>query len=145
MSVLAFTAVRPKHRIKGFVTVPNMLPILIVDDNPHIRLMVKKLLSSQGLQVIEARDALTALASLRRTGGAVGALLTDIEMNGMSGIELAGRIAAEFPSIPILMMSGSEIGEGELRCAVPSYALFVRKPFDGRSFVQSFQRLVAAA
>jgi CheY-like chemotaxis protein len=122
-----------------------MLPILIVDDNPQIRLLVRKLLSRRGFQVIEAGDGPTALASLRSTGGAVGALLTDIEMNGMSGIELAGRIAAEFPSIPILMMSGSEISEGELRCAVPSYAVFVRKPFNGRSFVQSFMRLVATA
>ena len=80
-----------------------------------------------------------------KSGGAIGALLTDIEMGGMSGIELAGAIASEFPAIPILMMSASEISEESLRRAVPSYALFVRKPFDGRSFVQSFKRVVTAA
>ncbi len=122
-----------------------MLPILIVDDDPQIRLLINKLLARQGFQVIEAHDGCSALAALRKSGGAVGALLTDIEMAGMSGIDLARRMASEFPTIPILMMSASDISEEALRCAVPRYALFVRKPFNGRSFIQSFQKLVAAA
>jgi CheY-like chemotaxis protein len=102
-----------------------MLPMLIVDNNEQIRLLLKTLLSRQGFQIIEAYDGASALAALRRSGGAVGALLTDIEMDGMSGIELAKIVATEFPSIPILVMSASEIPEEELRGDVPSCALFV--------------------
>ena len=144
MSVLAFRVVLPKHRMSGSSRFQTMLPILIVDNDRQIRLLVNKLLSRDGFKVIEAHDGLSALAALRKTGGAVGALLTDVEMNGMGGIALAGKIASEFPEIPIVMMSGSEISERELRCAVPSCRLFLRKPFDVRSFVQSFKRLVAA-
>src|SRR5260370_30463504 len=99
-----------------------MLPIVVVDDHPLIRLFVTKLLSYQGFQVIEAHDGLSALAELRKAGGAVGAVLTDIEMDGMNGIDLAKAIASEFPSIPILLMSASEISEEELRTRVPSFA-----------------------
>jgi CheY-like chemotaxis protein len=117
-----------------------MLPILVVDDNPQIRSLVKKLLSLQGFQVIEAHDGPTGLAELRKTGGAVGAVLTDLEMDGMSGVDLANAIASEFPSIPILLMSASEISEEELRTRVPSFASFLRKPFDPRKLVSVLQK-----
>src|SRR5260370_12351454 len=122
-----------------------MLPILIVDNNQQIRLLVNKLLSRQGFPVIEAHDGLSALAALRRSGGEVGALLTDIEMDGMSGIELAKTVATEFPSIPILFMSATEIPEEELRTRFPSFASFFRKPFDPRELVSVLQNAVAAS
>uniref|UniRef100_Q01TN7 Response regulator receiver protein n=1 Tax=Solibacter usitatus (strain Ellin6076) TaxID=234267 RepID=Q01TN7_SOLUE len=119
-----------------------MLPILIVDNNRQIRLLVNRLLSQHGFLVIEAHDGLSALAALRQAGGAVGALLTDIEMDGMNGIELAKTVVAEFPSIPILVMTASEISEDVLRSEVPTCALFVRKPFNTHYFVRSFKGLM---
>ena len=65
------------------------MQLLIVDDEPQIRSMVKLLLSRSGFQTIEARDGRSALDALRRNAGEISALVTDIEMVGMSGVELA--------------------------------------------------------
>ena len=92
---------------------------------------MNRLLSRQGFKVIEAHDGPSALSSVRESGGKVGALLTDIEMEGISGIDLAESVISEFPAIPVLFMS--EVGSGGKGIAWRRAPLCVReKPFDHR-------------
>jgi CheY-like chemotaxis protein len=118
-----------------------LLPILIVDNEPQVRSLVNRLLSRQGFQVIEAHDGPSALAAVQERSGKVRALLTDIEMDGMSGIALAKIVTAEFPNIPVLFVTAVPTSGEELRRDVPSCA-FVQKPFDPALLVRLLRHLM---
>ena len=84
-----------------------MKPVLVVDDDAQIRLLVRMLLSKQGFETIEASDGCSAFATARKIDGEISLLLTDINMPGslVNGVELAGAVKSEFPEIPILFVS----------------------------------------
>jgi CheY-like chemotaxis protein len=102
---------------------------------------VNRLLSRQGFHAIEARDGPSALSAVQERGGEIVALVTDIEMEGMSGIDLAKSVISKFPAIPVLFLSGVAISGDELRRDVPSCA-FVQKPFVPANLVQSLRDLL---
>ena len=83
-------------------------PILLcVDDDPGIRQLYELLLGSNGFEVLLAEDGRQALKRLRSPRHGVEAVITDYEMPGMNGIELASEVKRRNPVLPILMMSGS--------------------------------------
>ena len=64
------------------------------------------MLKADGLTVLTARSVEAALKASRNHPGPVDLLLTDLEMPGMSGLELCRNIKAERPGIKVLVMSG---------------------------------------
>jgi two-component system, cell cycle sensor histidine kinase and response regulator CckA len=88
--------------------------LLLVEDEPLILRMAKRVLSELGYTVLTAADGYEALAALERFGGDVHLLITDVVMPKMSGRELAARVTALRPDIRVLYSSGyaaDEIGE----------------------------------
>lgn len=99
--------------------------VLVVDDEPLIRALLAEELRNLGLRVIEASSADEAW-SVWTSGLQVDLLFTDVHMPGrMDGSELAHRVRAERPDMPIIVMSGAAAPS-----SVPLAALFLRKPFD---------------
>jgi two-component system cell cycle sensor histidine kinase/response regulator CckA len=80
--------------------------VLIVDDAKAIRTVLRRVLESAGCDVIDAADVGTALDLLRN--GHVDLVLTDIQMPGRSGIELAQLVVRDFPGVKVIAMSGFE-------------------------------------
>jgi CheY-like chemotaxis protein len=102
-------------------------PVLLVDDEPQIRMLVKSVLWEQGLSTIEAADGESALAAVHEAGGKIALLLTDVQMGQMSGIELALRVVREFPTIPVVFMSAWAL-PSELSGQI-LHSAFLQKPF----------------
>jgi CheY-like chemotaxis protein len=99
---------------------------LVVDDEPSVRKFITAVLQSNGFQTIEAEDGVQALELVRKLGTSVDLLVSDIQMPVMDGIALACLARAEFPSIPIILVSGY----GNLQQANRLHAFeFVPKPF----------------
>jgi two-component system, OmpR family, response regulator len=117
-------------------------PVLLVDDDPQIRLLVKSLLWEQGLSTIEAADGESALAALHEADGKIALVLTDVYMGKMNGIELARAVSAAYPAIPILFMSSAAAVE-MLPCEVPTSA-FILKPFSAALLTATVHGLLAA-
>lgn len=85
----------------------NCLPskLLLVDDEPDGAEFAAALLSSHGLEVIvvhSADEAIHALSSDKE----IDAVLSDIRMPGMTGLELADEIRIRYPTVKIVLMSG---------------------------------------
>src|SRR5205823_919433 len=78
--------------------------VLVVDDDPGIRDALRMILEYEGYQVLTAADGKTALASL--DADSVDAVLLDIKMPGMDGLEILDRIAEREAAPPVLMLSG---------------------------------------
>jgi two-component system cell cycle sensor histidine kinase/response regulator CckA len=98
---------------------------LIVDDEATIRLYIKTVLQQLGFETLEAADGLQALQLLRNDAAGVNLLLSDIRMPRMDGIALARAIRAEFPAIPVILISGYCSGDEEPDLDVQ----FIPKPF----------------
>ena len=82
--------------------------VLVVDDELSIRMPIRRNLLQAGLEVIEATDGEQAIAALREGDNAlmVDAVLCDIRMPNVNGIDLIPYLRAQYPSIPIIVLTG---------------------------------------
>ena len=103
--------------------------ILVVDDDRAVRSVLTRLLTADGYEVAtagNAREALTLLA-----GYEFALLLSDINMPGGSGLELIRAVAAAYPEIAAVMMTGVD----DPHLAVEAFELgaygYLLKPFEG--------------
>ena len=78
--------------------------ILVVDDDNDVRGVAAQMVEELGYQVVAAASGTEALRQLAE--GAFDLILTDVVMPGMSGVELARRIRAVAPAMPLLFASG---------------------------------------
>jgi CheY-like chemotaxis protein len=83
--------------------------VLLVDDDPSIRSLLSRHLEKAGFQAQEAKDGIDGLAKLRDRLPKV--IISDLEMPRMTGIEFISVVRRRFPSIPIIVLSGSIQGE----------------------------------
>jgi len=104
--------------------------VLVVDDEPVVLMYLERLLREAGYTVNAAGSAQAALEQLGRPGAAPGLVVTDLVMPGMSGRELAERLAVERPGVPVLFMSGYTDDESVRRGLLPTGAAFIQKPLD---------------
>ena len=116
--------------------------IVIVEDESQIRTLLKRVLSKEGFSVIEAEDGTRALPRIRKLRGRVAAVLTDIDMGRMNGIELAESLMAEFPAVPIVFISALPVPPAELERVVPGSA-FVHKPFESGDVIKIVREVIS--
>jgi two-component system, cell cycle sensor histidine kinase and response regulator CckA len=101
--------------------------VLLVEDEPDLRLMGQQCLASIGLDVVVAESAEFA-QFLLTTEGPFDALVTDIMLPGMSGVELAAAVRRVHPMMPVLFMTGYAGSPAELGMPGPG-ANLLRKPY----------------
>jgi two-component system cell cycle sensor histidine kinase/response regulator CckA len=110
--------------------------ILIVDDEAGIRLVMRRQLAALGHTVLEADDAVEALARIRADPGSVHLVLADVVMPRMNGTELAAALMVECPDLPVILMSAYTpaglVRVGVNRSVVP----VLMKPFSTDQLVE---------
>jgi len=106
--------------------------VLIVEDEPLVRLTGADLLADAGFEVLEAGNADEALRILEATQE-VRVVFSDVEMPGsLDGVGLAHNICRRWPSIAIVLTSGHRIRPE----TIPLHGRFLAKPYDGRALVR---------
>jgi DNA-binding NtrC family response regulator len=80
-------------------------PILIVDDDADVRYLLSLSLKSRGFEVDAVESAVCCLERLETTSICV--VITDVQMPGMSGIELCAAVRALHPETVAIVMSGA--------------------------------------
>jgi len=92
---------------RGLVQTPRPPTVLVVDDEVMVRFLVSEALREAGIEAVEATDANEALAILG-SGAGIDAMVTDVRMPGpMDGFALAAAVRAAWPSMKVIMVSGS--------------------------------------
>ena len=105
----------------------SLRTVLIAEDAPAVRRLVERILRADGHEVIASASGEEALARFL-SHPSFDLLLTDVVMPGMGGLELALRVRALSPSLPILFMSGYT--ENNVRDRMgPIGSGFIGKPF----------------
>jgi len=109
--------------------------VLLVEDEPAVRRLARRILERSGYRVIEASDGVDALEVARRHRGPLDLLLSDVVMPRMSGGELARRLREERPGIAVLFVSGYPQARGHAASSLEDDA-FLFKPFSGRVLLE---------
>lgn len=110
-------------------TVGRGCRVLLVEDDPGVRQMLEKILARLGMSYRTCPDAPSALAAME-AGAEIDLVLSDVVMpSGMSGIELAQKLRAQWPELPIILMSGYSADREASGSAVPAGVAWLNKPF----------------
>jgi two-component system, cell cycle sensor histidine kinase and response regulator CckA len=103
--------------------------VLLVEDAAPVRTLARRSLEACGYTVLDAADGPSAIELSARHAGAIAVLVTDVVMPGMSGRELAERLAPTRPAMKVLYTSGytddAMVRQGVLTAGVA----FLQKPF----------------
>lgn len=112
--------------------------ILVVDDEAPIREACAAHLGRQGHDVDTAVDALEAFGKLRQRPYDL--VVTDIQMPGMDGVTLVGKIRAAFPLLPVVLATGHATVETAVAALRTGATDFLRKPFSADDLMQVAER-----
>jgi CheY-like chemotaxis protein len=114
--------------------------ILVVDDEPEIRNLVRLLAERAGYRVQEAASAEEALELLDERMLEPKLLLTDIVMPGMSGLVLAAQVHHRRPKLPVIFMTGFA---NEYQAQL-SGSVVLRKPFKATELIGAIQDVIGS-
>ena len=118
--------------------------VLVVEDEPALRQVTRRLLERNGYQVLAASGGPEAIALAGTSPGRVDLLLTDVIMPGMQGREVAARITAIQPGARVLFMSGYTQGIlGTQGILAPGVNL-IEKPFSETSLLGKVREVLAS-
>jgi PAS domain S-box-containing protein len=107
--------------------------ILVVDDEPMVRRLIRRILETSSYTVLEAQQGDEAIRLLEQHPAPIHLLLTDMVMPGINGQELANRGLALHPSLKVLFMTGylgEAVSRHEKEAVVPAILLKPFKPDD---------------
>ena len=103
--------------------------VLLVEDEPAVRTLVREVLARQGYEVLEAPNAREALKVSAGRLDAVDLLLTDLVMPGLSGADLVRELQEARPDLPVIYITGYSEGALNARGLLGSDYRLLLKPF----------------
>ena len=114
--------------------------VLLAEDQPSIRTVLREFLESEGYKVLEAQNGNEALEIAKHYIGSIDVLVTDVIMPQLRGIELAKRLTEIYPGICVIFMSGySEDAFVENRLLSERNMTLIQKPFDPEKLAQKIR------
>jgi len=144
-----------QEKPEAFVLKPRALPggkehILLVDDEPLVSNVISQMLQRLGYEVTSINDPRQALETFRNTSGTFDMLISDLTMPGLTGDQLAEKILALDPDLPVLICSGysdalseSQIEKIGIKALVmkpvvlPELSRTIREIFDGKNHMSN--------
>ncbi len=116
-----------------------MVPTIhIVDDDRSFRVSIGRLIEASGYRsaIYESGDDILA----RLSGSEPGCILLDLQMPGLNGLELQGRLAEKAPLLPILFLSGVGSIEATVRAMKAGAEDFLEKPVSRERLLEAINR-----
>jgi len=132
---------RPVHLIDRLEPRRVSTPILVVEDDPQLRIMFQLLLEGEGYPVVAAADGLEAVRAVRSMRPSL--VILDLELPLLDGRAVAFELRAAYgPSLPIVVVTATgqaaEAADGINPCA------YLHKPFDVDGFLTLVWRCLAS-
>jgi CheY-like chemotaxis protein/anti-sigma regulatory factor (Ser/Thr protein kinase) len=130
-----------QHQDAPFAQSP-LRRVLLVDDDPAIRDVLARYMSSAGLEVTQAKDGNVALEIFR--GQPFDLVLSDVKMPLMDGLQLLEAVKDLSPTLPVVMISGYEDTETIVRALKMGAENFLAKPVTKANLIRVLKQALAA-
>ena len=119
--------------------------ILLVEDEPSVRTLIRDELRKLGYRVIEAKNGVEACLLATQQTGSLQLLLTDVVMPGMGGRELAQHLSVIKPDLRTLFISGYMDDVGIMAGQEEGTSSFLQKPFTPEVLARAVRTLLDAS
>jgi FixJ family two-component response regulator len=116
--------------------------IAIIDDDEPVRITMSSLVRSLGFDALVFSSAEEFLQSPQRYRSSC--LISDVQMPGMSGLDLQGRLAAEGQPVPIIFVTAFPHANIEKRAHAAGATCVLNKPFESQVLIDCIQRALSA-
>ena len=129
---------------------PNKCPprreetVLVVDDEPTLRMLIQRSLQQAGYRVLVASNGVEVLECIETHAGRIDLLVTDLVMPVMGGRELVERLNARGTSLRVLFISGYTDDEVTRRGLLEPGCAFLPKPFGLDAFIGKVREVIEA-
>ncbi len=114
--------------------------VLVVDDEETVRVLLQRILQAAGYEAIIAANGKEALSVI--AGGGIDVVMLDINMPGMSGVEVLGKINADWPDLCVIMVTAV----ADAQTAVTAMKLgaydYITKPFEQDEALRKIRQAV---
>jgi two-component system, cell cycle sensor histidine kinase and response regulator CckA len=121
---------------------PHEPLLLLVDDGPAILRVLGSSVRRRGYRVLEAKDGLSALAEIEQRGHEIAAVVTDLIMPKLDGLELVKAVRSRNLDVPVMVMTGAITAEQVESFRALGVREILRKPFGADVFLGSLTRLL---
>ena len=119
------------------IEVPRSQRVVFVEDDDLLRASTAELMRTFGIDVIEARNDVEAMAALR--GDGIDMLLTDVGLGSVSGVDLAIDACRLLPALRVVFVSGYDVVLTPAQRAALPNAVMLRKPYALLDFINLLQ------
>jgi two-component system cell cycle sensor histidine kinase/response regulator CckA len=115
--------------------------VLVVDDEDAVRRFACRVLDRAGFGVLEATDGVQALELIQSRRGGLEAVVSDIVMPRMNGVELMQALASSDPDLPVILMSGYAT-EALTDMGIAAPCSIIPKPFTAERLLAEVSRCI---
>jgi PAS domain S-box-containing protein len=119
---------------------PDGGTVLVVDDEPAVRLVLRQALEHFGFTVDEAADGLAAVELFQAGAPGYAVVFLDLTMPRMNGLEAFARLRQIAPGLRVILMSGFNKADATTRFPDQAFSDFIQKPFNIEALVQALNR-----
>ncbi|NKY28872.1 response regulator transcription factor [Nocardia gamkensis] len=116
------------------------ITVLVVDDEPVLAEMMSMALRYEGWEVTTAGDGRTAIAKARE--GRPDVVVLDVMLPDMTGLEVLGKLRAQLPSLPVLLLTAKDSVEDRIAGLTAGGDDYVTKPFSIEEVVLRLRSLL---
>jgi CheY-like chemotaxis protein len=117
--------------------------LLVCDDDPAVLELVRDALIEQGYDVVPVTSGRAALSVLANDAS-IRLLVVDFTMPEMNGRTVARAVRADYPNMPILLITGNADSEA-IQASLPEEVAFLCKPFTPKQLIEQVSELLEAA
>ena len=121
---------------------PETPTIAVIDDDEAVRSAIENLVRSLGLRAVAFASAEDFLSSA--SSATANCLITDVQMPGMSGVELLGHLATTGIRMPVILITAFPKDHVRAQAEASGAIGYLSKPFDARALVECIDRALTA-
>jgi CheY-like chemotaxis protein len=117
--------------------------ILLVDDRVELRMLLRRILTRIGIHIVEAENghrAMEAVARARAAGAPFDAVLMDVAMPHLDGLDATRRMRALGESVPIIALTANAMAGDRERCLEAGCDDYLTKPFKAHDVIAAIER-----
>ena len=118
----------------------DKMNILLVDDDPAVRMVTTRLLEILKCSVVAVADGQDAISRIQDQANCFDLVLTDYSMPDMNGVELTMNLKRFLPDIPVILCTGADSGADESLMFESGITEILPKPFTRSELDHSIKR-----